>query len=258
MIPAVFTRSVALVAALTVALAPRPGEAQPSAADGRPTMAVLYFTNAAMVDREEYAPLAKGLAEMVITELAGNPGVRVVERDRIQALFDEQALAAGGRVDPETAVKAGKTLGARHLLFGTFVVDPRQNMRMDVRAINTETSALEFATSVTGKADRMLELVVALGAKVNAGLKLPALPAVPAPRGAGDAGPGPSAAAPAMRIGSNGPNQLRSMMLLSRALEAQDRRNTMAAVALMKESVAANPENARARAILASMETRPR
>jgi hypothetical protein len=61
-----------------------------------------------------------------------------------------------------------------------------------------------------------------------------------------------------MRIGSNGPNQLRSMMLLSRALEAQDRRNTMAAVALMKESVAANPENARARAILASMETRPR
>jgi TolB-like protein len=256
MFPAVFPRWVALAAA--VALVPRLGGAQPSAPDGRPTMAVLYFTNAAMVDREEYAPLAKGLAEMVITELAGNPGVRVVERDRIQALFDEQALSAGGRVDPETAVKAGKTLGARHLLFGTFVVDPRQTMRMDVRAINTETSALEFATSVTGKADRMLELVVALGAKVNAGLKLPALPAATAPGAAGGAGAMPSAAGPAVRIGSNGPNQLRSMMLLSRALEAQDRRNTMAAVALMKESVAANPENARARALLASMETMPR
>jgi alkyl sulfatase BDS1-like metallo-beta-lactamase superfamily hydrolase len=44
------------------------------------------------------------------------------------------------------------------------------------------------------------------------------------------------------------------MMLLSRALEAQDRRNTATAVALMKESVAANPENARAKAILASLE----
>lgn len=247
------SRSAALAAALVLSMLSRPGAAQPPAPDGRPTLAVLYFTNAAMVDREEYAPLAKGLAEMVITELSGNTGVRVVERDRIQALFDEQALSAGGRVDPETAVKAGKTLGARHLLFGTFVVDPRQNMRMDVRAINTETSALEFATSVTGKADRMLELVVALGAKVNAGLKLPALPASP------PAGMPAAAEAPrALRIGSNGPNQLRSMMLLSRALEAQDRRNTASAVALMRESVAANPENARARAILASLEGTPR
>jgi TolB-like protein len=250
---ALVSRSAALAAALALSLLPRPGAAQPSAPDGRPTLAVLYFTNAAMVDREEYAPLAKGLAEMVITELSGNTGVRVVERDRIQALFDEQALSAGGRVDPETAVKAGKTLGARHLLFGTFVVDPRQNMRMDVRAINTETSALEFATSVTGKADRMLELVVTLGAKVNAGLKLPALPASPA-----DGTPAATEPPRAVRIGSTGPNQLRSMMLLSRALEAQDRRNTASAVALMRESVAANPENARARAILASLEGTPR
>ena len=154
MFPAVFPRWVALAAA--VALVPRLGGAQPSAPDGRPTMAVLYFTNAAMVDREEYAPLAKGLAEMVITELAGNPGVRVVERDRIQALFDEQALSAGGRVDPETAVKAGKTLGARHLLFGTFVVDPRQTMRMDVRAINTETSALEVFQAQMRKAPKVV------------------------------------------------------------------------------------------------------
>jgi TolB-like protein len=247
------SRSAALAAALVLSMLSRPGAAQPPAPDGRPTLAVLYFTNAAMVDREEYAPLAKGLAEMVITELSGNTGVRVVERDRIQALFDEQALSAGGRVDPETAVKAGKTLGARHLLFGTFVVDPRQNMRMDVRAINTETSALEFATSVTGKADRMLELVVTLGAKVNAGLKLPALPASPA-----DGTPAATEPPRAVRIGSTGPNQLRSMMLLSRALEAQDRRNTASAVALMRESVAANPENARARAILASLEGTPR
>lgn len=228
------------VAALQGALpAPAALRAQPAEPDRRPTVAVLYFTNAAMVNREEYAPLAKGLAEMVITELSGNPGIRVVERDRVQSLFEEQDLAAGGRVDPATAVKAGKVLGARHLLFGTFVVDPRQTMRMDVRAINTETSALEYATSVTGKADRMLELVVTLGDKVNEGLKLP---------------PIPPAAAPAPGIGAKGPNQLRSMMLLSRALEAQDRKDGATAVALMKESVSANPENARARALLTSLE----
>jgi hypothetical protein len=48
------------------------------------------------------------------------------------------------------------------------------------------------------------------------------------------------------------------MMLLSRALEQQDRRNIAGAIALMKESLAANPENARARTILATLEATPR
>jgi hypothetical protein len=96
---------------------------------------------------------------------------------------------------------------------------------------------------VTGKADRLLELLASLGAKVNAGLRLPAIPSsIPAAPG----------------IGTSGPNQLRSMMLLSRALEQQDRRNIAGAIALMKESLAANPENARARTILATLEATPR
>jgi curli biogenesis system outer membrane secretion channel CsgG len=174
--------AVALVAA-------RPLGAQAGGADRRPTVAVLYFTNAAMVNRDEYAPLSKGLAEMLITELGGNPAIRVVERDRIEALFAEQDLAAGGRVDQATAVRIGKVLGARHLLFGSFVVDPRQAMRMDLRAINAETSELEFATAVTGKADRLLELLASLGAKVNAGLRLPAIPSsIPAAPGIGTSG----------------------------------------------------------------------
>jgi TolB-like protein len=220
-----------------------PVAAQEASADRRPTVAVLYFTNAAMVNRDEYAPLSKGLAEMLITELGGNPAIRVVERDRIEALFAEQDLAAGGRVDQGTAVRIGKVLGARHLLFGSFVVDPRQAMRMDLRAINAETAELEFATAVTGKADRLLELLASLGGQVNAGLRLPPIPA---------------SAPPAPGIGPSGPNQLRSMMLLSRALEQQDRRNVAGAVALMKESLALNPENARARALLATLEGTPR
>lgn len=217
--------------------------AQAGAPDARPTVAVLYFTNAAMVEREQYAPLAKGLAEMLITELAGNPGIRVVERARLQEALSEQDLAAGGRVDPSTAARIGKVLGARHLLLGSFVVDGRQAMRMDVRAINTETAELEYATSARDKADRMLDLVVTLAGQLNAGLRLP---------------PMPPAAPPAPGIGSKGPNHLRSMLLLSRALEEQDRKNVAAAVALMKESLVANPENARARVLLASLEGGPR
>ncbi|MBY0490138.1 MAG: CsgG/HfaB family protein [Gemmatimonadaceae bacterium] len=212
----------------------------PTAQAQKPTVAVMYFTNGAVGNNAEYAPLSKGLAEMLITELSSNTGIRVVERDRLQALLEEQNLGASNRVEQGTAAKLGKTLGALHMLMGSFVIDPKGSMRMDVRAINTETSELEYATSVTGKADAMLSLLADLGKAVNAGLKLPARTA--------------SAPSEGAMVGAKGPNQLKSMMLLSRALEEQDRKNTTTAVALMKESIQANPDNSRAKSILASLE----
>src|SRR5687768_17283149 len=61
--------------------------AQGAERDTRPTVAVMYFTNAALVRNDEYAPLSKGIAEMLITELAGNRSIRVVERDQLQKLL---------------------------------------------------------------------------------------------------------------------------------------------------------------------------
>jgi len=236
----------ATLSALLLGVAPLaaqlPGTPPPGTTDSRPTVAVLYFTNSALVGNAEYAPLSKGMAEMLITELAQNPGVRVVERDRLQTLLEEQNLGSSDRVDKESAVRIGKTLGAHHLLMGSFVIDQKQNVRIDVRAVNTETSAVEYVESITGKADRMLAMVGELGTKVNAGLKLPPMPV----------------RAPSVRVeptGAKGPNQLRSMMLMSRALEQEDRGNPTAAVALYKQALDANPQLGPAKVRLASIET---
>jgi curli biogenesis system outer membrane secretion channel CsgG len=70
----------------------------------------------------------------------------------------------------------GKVLGAHHLLLGAFVVDGRDNLRIDVRSVNTETSQIEYVQTVTGKADQLFAVVDQLGAKLNAGLKLPPMP----------------------------------------------------------------------------------
>jgi curli biogenesis system outer membrane secretion channel CsgG len=234
-IAARWARATVALGAFALPLAAPTAQAQSKA-----TVAVMYFTNGAISNNAEYAPLSKGLAEMLITELSANTNIRVVERDRLQALFDEQNLSTSNRVEAGTAAKIGKTLGAQHMLMGAFVIDPKGGMRMDVRAINTETSELEYATSVTGKADQMLSLLTDLGKAVNTGLKLPARTA--------------SAGAEGTMVGAKGPNQLKSMMLLSRALEEQDRKNTTTAVALMKESITANPDNSRAKSILASLE----
>jgi curli biogenesis system outer membrane secretion channel CsgG len=207
------------------------------AADVRPTIAVMYFTNGALVEHETYAPLSKGMAEMLISELSQNSAVRIVERDRLQSLIEEQNLQASDRVDKATALKLGKTLGARHMLMGSFVIDPRQNIRIDLRAVNTETSAVEYVQSVTGKADRLLELVIELGAKVNAGLKLPALKTA-------------SLTEPAAR----NPNQFKALMAMSRALEAEDKKNLPEAASLYRSAVALNPDFDRAKTRLASLE----
>ena len=121
-------RSVLVAASMAVASA-LPLSAQGAADAQRPTLAVLYFTNGALIDNASFAPLSKGMAEMLITELAQNSTVRVVERDRLQSLIEEQNPANSGRVAQDNAVKMAQTLGARHTLTGTPVHDPTTTRR---------------------------------------------------------------------------------------------------------------------------------
>ncbi len=223
-----------LAASLAAAL---PLSAQSSAADSRPTVAIMYFNNGSILDNASYAPLSKGMADMLISEIAQNGAVRVVERDRLQSLIEEQNLQNSDRVDKETAVRLGKLLGARHILMGGFVIDPAKNMRIDVRSVNTETSAIEYTETLTGKSDKLLELVIQLGAKVNAGLKLPAMKTA-------------SATIPAAKS----PNQFKALMAMSQALEAEDKKNPAEASKLYKSAVALNPDFDRAKSRLASLE----
>ena len=256
--PAQRSRLTALAALILLGgAAPAPTGAQAGAQDTRPTVAVMYFTNAALVRNDEYAPLSKGIAEMLITELSQNRAIRVVERDQLQKLLEEQSLGATGRVDPATAARLGKVLGARHFILGGFVIDPRENMRLDLRAVDTETSQVEYVESISGKAENLLELIEKLGDRVNAGLKLPAIT-----RSAGTvARPGAVGARSGSSGGSGGGaktpgkvHEARAVLLLGRGLMAKDAGDTRAAAAAYKEALAVFPEFARARALLASVE----
>jgi TolB-like protein len=207
------------------------------AQDNRATVAVMYFTNSALVNHSDYEPLSKGIAEMLITELAASPALQVVERDRLQKLLEEQDLHSTGKVDKETAVQLGKILGARHMLMGGFVIDPRQNMRLDLRAVDVETSRVEYVETVTGKAEDVLTLISNLGSRVNSRLKLPRLRSTQP-----TAGKAPKA------------DQLRAVMLLSRALNEEDRGNISGAIKLYRAALGAYPQYDRAKVLLASAE----
>jgi len=113
------------------------------AQDTRPGIAVLPFTNGGSYgkDKEDFQALEKGLAGMLISELAQNPGARLVERDAIQKILDEQNLAKEGAVDAATAAKIGKLVGAKYMVMGSFT-DFYGKFRVDARLVSVETSEI--------------------------------------------------------------------------------------------------------------------
>src|SRR6266571_2787538 len=150
-------RSRSVIALLSLALVPPVPPAlgglaaQARSADTRPGIAVMPFDNGGSYgqDKENFDALQKGIAGMLISELAANPAARVVEREESEKLLAEQSLGASGKVTPETAAKIGKLVGARYVIAGTFI-DFYGDFRLDARLVNVETSEI-----VKVESDRM-------------------------------------------------------------------------------------------------------
>ena len=150
--------------------------AQQRSQDTRPGIAVLPFSNGGSYGqgKEDFAALERGIAGMMISELSQNPAARVVERQEIQHLLDEQNLGAQGRVDPQTAAKVGKLVGARYVVMGTFV-DFYGDFRVDVRLVNTETSEIVKTESERMQRDHMFDIIRNIAARLMKDANLPAL-----------------------------------------------------------------------------------
>jgi len=136
------------------------------------TFAVLDFENNSFMNRDEYASLSQGFAEMLITELSQISSVQVVERQKLKSLLDEMKLSQTGIISEKNSLQAGKMLGAKHLVFGSFIVDLDKKIRIDVRIIEVETGLTIEAGQVTGKTKKVLSLVKKLSKKTLKDLKI--------------------------------------------------------------------------------------
>lgn len=126
------------------------------AAPERPvTLAVMYFDYGGKDAALE--PLRQGLAQMLISDLTSLDGVKVVERERLQDVLNEQHLGTSGKVDARTAARIGKLLGARYLVFGGYF-DALNSFRADARLVDVETGEIVRSIGATGKADDFLVL----------------------------------------------------------------------------------------------------
>lgn len=134
---------------------------------GLQTIAIIDFNNNSITtDQAQLEPLGRGLSSLMINHLNGSTDLKVVERERLQWLLSELDLQQSGRVDQETAVRAGKLLGATSVLLGDFMKMDRRNMVINVRLVKVETGEVLITDQVRGRADRFYEMAEELSLEV--------------------------------------------------------------------------------------------
>jgi len=203
--------------------------AQVRSQDTRPGIAVMPFDNGGSYgqDKENFEALQKGIAGMLISELALNPALRVVERQDVQRLLDEQNLGTSGRVDPQTAAKVGKLVGARYVVLGTFL-DFYGDFRVDARLVNVETSEIVKVETDRMQRDHLYDIIRAVATRLMKDANLPPL----------------SKQVSDQRMGRQVPTE--ALTYYSRALLYQDRGQRDKAADMYQRAIAVFPEYAEA------------
>jgi TolB-like protein len=133
-------------------------------AKSKPTIAILTFDYGGKNVTLE--PLREGLAQMLIADVSNLSDVQVVERTRLKALLEEQKLGRSGKIDPATAARVGKLLGARFLVLGSYF-DIAESMRIDARVVEVETGKIVRAVGANGASGDFLGIEQDLAGKLG-------------------------------------------------------------------------------------------
>jgi len=110
-----------------------------------------------------HSRLEKTIPEMLKTDLAQTGSLTVVERSRLQAVFEEQALGQSGILQIEQAQQVGRMVGAQYVISGEI---SRQGgrLRVDAHIVRVETGEVA-GEKVTGPDAEAIEKMVHLLAR---------------------------------------------------------------------------------------------
>lgn len=210
----------------SVQLPAEPAKVAPAPAVKQPIrVALLYFDYEGQV--ADLVPMRKGLAQMLISDLQGQPGVLLVERERLEEVLAELKLQRGRAVDPATAAKVGKLLGAQYLVLGR-ISDFMGKLRIDARVVHVETAALVKTARADGKLEDFLDIEQSLAGTLREGLQSVRPPEAP----------------PAPKVTQKPPRKIRPEVLVaySLALDARDRGAVDEARQLLRKALELDPQ----------------
>ncbi|MDZ7362748.1 MAG: tetratricopeptide repeat protein [candidate division KSB1 bacterium] len=120
------------------------------------SLAVLNFRN--LGGNAGFDPLAKGLADMVISDLSQVKALTVIERSRMQALLEEMGLGQTGLVDEQTAPRVGQLLGVKKVLQGSFLDLAGGRLRLDATLSDAVAKVSQPIGETSGELARFFRL----------------------------------------------------------------------------------------------------
>ncbi len=121
------------------------------------TVAILYFRN--ISQSNEMAPLLKGLADILTTDLGKVKRLRLVERIKLQVLLDEIKLASSEKFDQLQAPQTGKLLGASQLISGGITRLNESQLQINAGVVATNTGVLRGdGAQAVGNVSELLNL----------------------------------------------------------------------------------------------------
>jgi TolB-like protein len=149
-------------------------------------------------------PLSRGFAQLVVTDLAKSRQIRVLERERMQAMMNEMRLSDSGRADPQAALRSGRMLRASRVVQGT-LTERGSDLLVSAAVVDVASAGVAASTNNSDALNRLfdLEKQVVLSIFTNLGIQLS----------------DQERAAIAQRPTQN----LQAFLAYSRGLEAQDR-----------------------------------
>jgi tetratricopeptide (TPR) repeat protein len=118
--------------------------------------------------------LGRGFAQLLVTDLAKSRQVRVLERERMQAMLDEMKLGDSALATPTSAVRSGHLLQAARVVQGALGELPGDQLRVDAALVNVSTAAVQPPAEGTSPLGRLfdLEKQIAFAVFNNLGIQL--------------------------------------------------------------------------------------
>lgn len=219
-----------LFSVAVAALALAAGNAHAQSTADLPTVAVMDFTGFMMGEEGNSVAIGKAFSAMLVTEFTDRDGLRVLERQNMQTILQEQRLALSGRMDESSAVEIGKMLGVQYVLLGQVTSLPGQ-LRVDIRAVDVETSEVLTVLKKNDRPEGLLDVVVWVADEFAKKLNL----------------------APPSRRAAVEPIPVRATIEFSRAVDFEDKGDTAKAMEHYQKTLDIHPSHPDARRALARL-----
>lgn len=112
------------------------------------TLSILYFQNTRGEKQHDW--LRKGITDMLIGDAGRSPALNVVEREDLQNVLKEQALAQSGILEDGQALELGRLLRAKLIVSGSYIVSGGV-LRIEAKLTDVQSGTVVDTARAEGK-----------------------------------------------------------------------------------------------------------